>query len=279
MNHSENAFSAKSFFRQAVCLAALLLASIGNIQAQISANNATGQNSVTLPKLPLLKAKTVTFNLHHFVWGQVPNGEPDQEQLDDVAVYVVQIQFPMRLRILDITSTYPSRLIKDNKGQMHGILPRMSYVGDEKQQLEWDKTFKVYKTFKAAHTLLDPGQEVDSLSLISPNILFTPDALKALKFKADGTDIIGGKTTAVYRQFLPNEGETVVYLDPKTRLPLRISNFGPDRQGDRAEMARTDFSNWQFNVKFPPNTFDTTPPAGFMTRDEKLKEMQKKLGK
>lgn len=112
--------------------------------------------------------------------------------------------------------------------------------------------------------------------MISPDLLFTPNALTVLKFKADGSEVVNKKNTTVYRRNQPNIGETVMYVDRQTRLPVRISTFGFDQQGDRAETARTDFSDWQFDVKFPPNVFDTTPPPGYMTQEEFIKKMQEK---
>ena len=161
MNHFGNELSVKLLSRQALCLEALLLLSIGSLLAQTPANKAAHKNDALLPKIPLSKAKTIAFKLHHFVSGQVPNGEPDQQQLDDVALYEVQVRLPLRLRILDVTSTYPSRFIKDNKGHVHGILPKMNYVGDGKQQLEWDKSHKDYLLFPAAASLADPGKDVE----------------------------------------------------------------------------------------------------------------------
>lgn len=268
-------YSKNRFLRKVLYLMAILLLNPSITSAQAPTNKPTGQAAAPLPKLRLATEKSIAFKVRDFCWGQVPNGEPNQEQLDYVADYAVQVQLPTHLRILDIASTHPSRSIKDNKGHMQGILEKRSYVGDGKQQMEWDAHTKTYSLFSAAHTLADPGKNVTSPYLISPDLLFTPDALNTLKFKADGTEVVNSKSVAVYRRFPPNQGETVIYVDLQTRLPVRISLFGFDRKGDRAEMARTDYSDWQFDVKFPPKTFDTTPPPGYVTMAEKLKAIQK----
>ena len=109
-------------------------------------------------------------------------------------------------------------------------------------RLTWDKLNKAYRLFPPAHTLTDPGKNVNSPYIIFPDLLFTPNALMALNFKVDGSEAVNGKRVAVYRRFPPNQGETIMYVDPQTRLPIRISTFGIDGwTGDRVEETRGDF--------------------------------------
>lgn len=267
--------------RNALLLAAILLLSLARLEAQTTANKAAlpaaPPASAPLPKLRLDTAQTVACKVHFSRWGQVPNGEPNQFQLDFVADYAVQAQRPNRMRVLDLTSNYESRYIKDKKGRI-SILMSESYVSDGKQQMEWDNVIKLYFIQPSATTIADLGKEMQQPHLLYPELLFMPDALNTLKFKADGTEVVNGKSTAVYRKFPPNQDETVIYVDLQTRLPVRISLFSLDRQGDRAEMVRTDYSDWKFDVKFPPKTFDTTPPPGYTNLADKMKKLQKPAG-
>jgi hypothetical protein len=276
----ESIFAAKPLLRHALCLTALLLAGVSRLSAQTPANKAKHPTGAPLPKLRTETAKTLAFKVSFSRWYQIPNGEPNHDQLNHVADYSVQLKRPIWLRLVDLTTTYDSRYIKDNKGSVHPMTGVDSYVGNEKQQLTWDTLNKYYTLYPPAHTLTDTGKNVNSPYIIFPNLIFTPNALTSLNFKADGSEVVNGKSVAVYRRFPPNQGETIMYVDPQTRLPVRISTFGIDGwTGDRVEEKRVDFSNWQFEVKFPPNTFDTTPPSGYITREELMKQLRERMKK
>ena len=94
-----------------------------------------------------------------------------------------------------------------------------------------------------------------------PVVLFTPDALTRLKFKYYGEQIVQGKPVAEYRSKGDGYKTIVLYLNRQTHLPERVSTSRLEGVGDWTEEYRAEFSDWKFDVTFPPDTFDLKQAA------------------
>lgn len=209
-----------------------------------------------LVKMRLDTAKTTSFNVKFSAMRPVPNGEHDQLQLSFVADYAVQVQRPNLVRVLDLTSTWKSTHIPSKGGGMN-FIPSQSYVSDGKKQLFWPigpiGSTPAIVPFAAGEGELTTLEQTTGPDVFFPTVLFTPDALTRLKFKYYGEQVINGRTVAEYRSTAIDD-TTVLYLNRKTRLPERVSTFKV--YSDWTEIVRADFSDWKFDVTFPPDTFD-----------------------
>ena len=115
--------------RPALCLPALLLISVSNLPAQTPANKTPHPANASLPKLRTETAKTLAFKVIFSRRYQIPNGEPNKDQLNHVADYSVQLKRPIWLRIVDLTTTYRIALYQRQQRR------RLSY--DWGRQLCW----------------------------------------------------------------------------------------------------------------------------------------------
>jgi hypothetical protein len=69
---------------------------------------------------------------------------------------------------------------------------------------------------------------------------------------------LNGKAAAVY-VLVMNDHRFRLYFDRDSGELLRCAGFGKDNSGKEVEEERYEFSNWRFDIKFPPSTFDITP--------------------
>jgi outer membrane lipoprotein-sorting protein len=84
-------------------------------------------------------------------------------------------------------------------------------------------------------------------------------------FRRVGAVRVAGRPAVLYRPSTKDPDvmeQYAIYVDPKTRLPIRISRVDTDNQGKEVELNYTDYSNWRLNTKMESVLFQFTPPAG-----------------
>jgi len=246
-----------NFYRVLFCLfTAILLSHTTLTRAQNHTAHASSA-VVSLPKLRLETAQTLSFKARYFTRRRVEQGM----QFGYLADYDIQAAHPNRLRVVDVSSTLKTRTRKLPGGTI-SILPSTNYVSDGKMQLEWDGIFKNHTQSRAAATLAGLHGELGQPSMIHADLLFTPNALQVFHFRRVGTDTVNGKQVVLYNSGAPNELITSLYLEAHTLLPVRISTGGIETPGHWMEEDRTDYSDWKIDVKLPDGIFGTTPPPG-----------------
>lgn len=242
------------------CAILFVMATTSIIALAQQTNPSTLPPLKTLPKLALEKVQSFSVKVHYSNAQKLDAGL----ELTFIADYEVQAEQPDLVRIIDVSSTKKTRIYHRKDGTS-AIFFSQNYVSDGKRFLIWDTVIGSYymlKEFKTGAGALSTLQRTQGPHILFPEILFTPDALSKLNFKADGNETLNGKKTAVYRSQPPGKPEIVIYLDTSSHLPIRISAFDKDGNGDRLEWQRSDFTDWKLNIAFPPKTFDTTPPPG-----------------
>lgn len=134
-------------------------------------------------------------------------------------------------------------------------------ISNGKEQLELARESKLYYHYKAAPKL-DEVESRNGLHIkISPDILFTNSPLRDFKYEGEAEK--EGKAVSIYFTELPYRNGKVKYvlwLDRKTKLPMRLAIFMPNKSGNVIESERAEFYNWKLNPKLSPSLFDPTPP-------------------
>ena len=221
-------------------------------------NGKKTQHSAPLVKLRLDSVRSTSFTVHFYQNSVIPY----EVKLVPVATYAVQTQRPNLVRVLDLTATWKSTHIQLKDGSLV-ILPSQSYVSDGKQALTWYIGFPKpnIAPFAAGDGNFTTLGETPGPHVFYPVVLFTPDALTRLKFKYYGEQIVQGKPVAEYRSKGDGYKTIVLYLNRQTRLPERVSTFRLEGVGDWTEEYRAEFSDWKFDITFPPDTFDLKQAA------------------
>jgi hypothetical protein len=78
-------------------------------------------------------------------------------------------------------------------------------------------------------------------------------------------ETLDGRETVKYR-LEEDSRSIIVWVDPKTKLPVRMENAATYPDGVRYRFAFTDFA-WDPDVKDVEQLFSTEPPEGYTIRD------------
>lgn len=240
--------------KRSVASLCLLLLAVAWRQTQAQLDTSHGHNVPLRNVLATAQSLSFTAKLTYGSYGEPENARKSGQ------TFLVKARKPDCLRIddrlEDIRHPKTSRLI---------FTPYDTLITNGKSQIDQNITSKKYTLRPPPRSLAEVSSEGGIDSLVCCHLLFVPDMLRATSAKYDGKEEIEGQKVAVYRAPPPQIGHAqyVLYLDPESGLPHRISLFDKDADGHIFEWERTDFSDWQLNPTLPDALFDTTPPADF----------------
>lgn len=152
-------------------------------------------------------------------------------------------------------------------------------AADGVKTVEYNRLMNTVRYLKSAKTIEDVGfpaedakgnkpafidSKLDSDGLIQYSQTTFIFGKHLSDFHRDGTTTISGRPAIVYKASYKVEESTaifVIYVDPKTNLPMRVSMFGKGPGGKPEESDRTDYSDWKLNPKISDEGFHFKPPA------------------
>ena len=160
-------------------------------------------------------------------------------------------------------------------------VPQKYWVQGDRMRIEFDKATTVIVTdfkqrkglvlnppVKMFHRLPRPGAEIGAGDGKSPLDSFL--SIRETKAERQGKELVGGVNAdklKVSRPAKPDTGEMAsewtLWLDPATRLPVKMVSAGTAITGDKTVPAETVFTDFAWNEKFPDTLFGLEPPAGY----------------
>ncbi len=239
--------------KQGLAALCLLLLAVAWCQAEAQADTSHQRNIPLHNVLATAKSLAFTAKLTYSSYGAPSNVRKQGP------TFLVKVRKPDCLRIEERLED-----LRHAKGNFI-VVPYDALITNGKSQIDQNLTSKKYTLRPPARSLAEVQSEEGIDSLVCCSLLFAPDMLRTTSAKYEGEEVIEGQKVAVYRAPPPQIGHAqyVLYLDPESGLPRRISLFDKDADGHIFEWERTDFSDWQLNPNLPDALFDTTPPADF----------------
>jgi len=181
---------------------------------------------------------------------------PDRTVLADLKAFRIRSETRVRERGLESVSVVIQDALKnrmlilstDTDLTTGKVVTRVGHL----DKLVWNdavwKDFRPLGDLKPFQPLLDHLRELQNHR-----------STKAVK------ESLGGRQTVKY-QLADDSHSISVWVDPKTKLPVRMENAATYPDGVRYRFAFTDFE-WNPKVKDVEQLFSTEPPAGYTIRD------------
>lgn len=240
-------------FKRSLAALCLLLLAVAWHQAEAQTDTSHGRNVPLHNALATAQSLAFTAKLTYGSYGASENTRKQGP------TFLIKARKPDCLRIEERLAD-----LRHAKG-IFIVVPYDALITNGKSQTDLNLTSKKYTLRPPARSLAEVQSEQGIDSLVCCGLLFAPDMLRATKAIYEREEVIEGQKVAVYRAPPPQIGHAqyVLYLDPESGLPRRISLFDMDSDGHIFEWERTDFSDWQLNPNLPDTLFDTTPPADF----------------
>ena len=155
------------------------------------------------------------------------------------------------------------------------------FRANAKGRIQIDTTRRYYVVGPALKSLSDyPKGSNDAIYaglIFDKYPLIDPSESPAISFEPVPDETLHGITVAVYMErTVDHTGQWKLYFDKRTGELQQLSIFNTGRDGTLVEDDRVEYSHWQFDVKFPASTFDTTPPPGIESFEETMKRLKRK---